>query len=222
MAGSRLKTMKWFETASIIASSLSALVGDVQAWEASPASATPPKMISSPIKFGDYPQQALRNKQEGYVSVELKISVNGAPLSCEVTESAGHSALDEVTCKRLMKARFEPARDPDGVAVAGNFHTSVGWSMPSPGVVPDNRVFVPVAALPNGYVEATSTFLSFDAAGSLATCEIKASSGSKAFDETACALLRKQMKIAPPHALGNAPAAGYRYVPVAALRSSKR
>lgn len=218
----KVKTMGWFETASIITASVSALFGDIQAQEASSASAVPPKMISSSIGFEDYPQRALRNNEEGYVSVDVSVSADGAPLSCEITESAGHSALDEVTCRRLMKARFEPARDPDGVAVAGNFYTSVGWSMPSPGVVPDNRVFVPVAALPNGYVEATSTFLSFDAAGSLATCEIKASSGSKAFDEIACDLLRKQMKIAPPHALGNAPAAGYRYVPVAALPTSRR
>jgi len=217
-----VKAMGWFETDSIIGASLSALAGNILAWEASPASAVPPKMISSPIKFEDYPQQALRNRQEGYVSIELKVSVNGAPLSCQVTESARHSALDEVTCKRLMKARFEPARGPDGVAVAGNFHTAVGWSMPAPGVVPDSRVFVPVAALPNGYVQPTSTFLSFDAAGFLATCEIKATSGSEAFDKVACALLRKQMKITPPHAIGNARAAGYRYVPVAALPTSKR
>lgn len=217
-----VKTMAWFQAASIITATVPALLGGIQAGGASSASAAPPQMIGSPISFEDYPQRALQNKEEGYVSVEVSVSADGAPLSCEVTESAGHSALDEVTCRRLMKARFEPARGPDGVAISGIFHTAVGWSMPSPGVVPDNRVLVPLAALPKGYVQATSTFLSFDATGSLATCEIRASSGSKAFDEIACDLLRKQMKITPPHALKNAPAAGYRYIPVATLPTSKR
>jgi len=215
--------MDCFDVATIfvVAVNLSTLVGDMESSGASPATVAPPKMIGNPIKVDDYPQQAMRNHQEGSVSVELKISADGAPLSCEVTESAGYSALDEVTCRRLMKAHFEPARDPNGVAVGGNFHTVVGWSMPSSGVVPDRRVFLPVAALPSGYVQPTSTFLSFDAAGSLATCEIKASSGSKAFDATACAVLRKQIKIAAPHAVGNVQAAGYRYVPVAASPAAK-
>lgn len=205
-----------------VAMSVYAPADTLQSSNLPPASVKSPKMIGNPISFDDYPPSAMQNHEEGFVSVELLITATGMASSCEVTESARSPALDKVTCKRLMKARFEPARDINGEAFAGIFHTAIGWSMPSPGVVPGSGVSLPVAALPSHYTRPTSTFLTFNATGSLVGCEIKASSGSAAFDETACAVLRKQMKIAAPHASGNGPAAGYRYVQVAAFVASTR
>src|SRR5688572_26778448 len=104
-----------------------------------PAAVPPPpgdvveklKPIGNPrswISWVDYPPEALRNSETGTVGFRLDADATGAVTACTVTSSSGSTLLDTTTC-RLMRerARFEPARDKAGQAVAGSFATRVRW-----------------------------------------------------------------------------------------------
>jgi TonB family protein len=59
-------------------------------------------------EVADYPPSARDRRQGGRVAVQLSIRDDfGRPVGCDVTESSGVAALDEATCRLLMKnARF--------------------------------------------------------------------------------------------------------------------
>lgn len=57
-----------------------------------------------------YPRNALRRKQQGTVMVEVRVSVQGAPLQVHIQRSSGHTALDDAAVKAVRKWRFVPAR----------------------------------------------------------------------------------------------------------------
>lgn len=82
----------------------------------------------------DYPPAALRNKEQGRVTVSLDVDATGRPTRCTVTTSSGFASLDEVTCSVAMqKARFTPATR-NGKSVAGVFSPlSITWAIPDGG-----------------------------------------------------------------------------------------
>lgn len=80
----------------------------------------------------DYPANALRQRHEGVTRFQLGIGTDGKVLSCEVTVSSGHAALDEAACANLRKrARFVAATGPDGAAVPGTYSSAVRWKLPA-------------------------------------------------------------------------------------------
>lgn len=80
----------------------------------------------------DYPPQALRNMEQGATAYELSVSPAGKVDSCIVTASSGSLALDEATCRLVAdRARFTPATDGAGQAVAGTYASRVNWVLPS-------------------------------------------------------------------------------------------
>lgn len=81
------------------------------------------------INADDYPFQARRHGWEGTVVADLAISARGSVDKCDVVKSSGYKLLDDATCSILTKrARFKPARDKDGNAVADVFRTpEIGW-----------------------------------------------------------------------------------------------
>ncbi|MGF7170031.1 protein TonB [Sphingobium xanthum] len=83
------------------------------------------------LKGADYPGEALRNDWQGTVSVVWRIDTNGAVGDCYVVESSGHRVLDEASC-RLVKdrARYKPARDANGRAVASLDRRRIVWRLP--------------------------------------------------------------------------------------------
>ena len=98
---------------------------------------TPRMPVPSYIFFEDYPDAALRARQQGRVAVRLEVSAAGRVTSCTVTASSRSSVLDATTCRILRsRVRFDPARDAQGVAVAGTFSTFVDWALPRPPVRP--------------------------------------------------------------------------------------
>lgn len=99
---------------------------------AAPATPPTPRMpIERHISFQDYPDAALRAGQQGRVAVRLGVSAAGRVTDCTVTTSSRSSILDATTCRLLRsRVRFDPARDRQGVAVAGQFETFVVWSLP--------------------------------------------------------------------------------------------
>ena len=80
----------------------------------------------------DYPPQALRNMEQGATGYELSVAPDGKVESCLITASSGSMALDEATCRLVAdRARFTPATDATGRAVAGGYASRVNWVLPS-------------------------------------------------------------------------------------------
>ncbi|WP_440980150.1 TonB family protein [Sphingomonas pseudosanguinis] len=60
----------------------------------------------------------------GRVRVAVLVDNTGEPRRCVVLQSSGEALLDQSTCRLMLeKARFDPARNRKGRAVAG-----VYWS----------------------------------------------------------------------------------------------
>ncbi|MBU1606453.1 MAG: energy transducer TonB, partial [Alphaproteobacteria bacterium] len=67
----------------------------------------------------------------GTARFRLEIAADGRVTGCAITGSTGHAALDTATCRLLeQRARFEPARNSNGDAVAGSFVNAVRWELP--------------------------------------------------------------------------------------------
>jgi TonB family protein len=81
----------------------------------------------------DYPQTALMSRAEGTTSFRLEIDAEGNITRCSVIRSSGNAALDATTCSVLLgRARYQPARDSRGRAVAGKDEGRVTWRLPPP------------------------------------------------------------------------------------------
>lgn len=83
------------------------------------------------VTADDYPAVALRNDEQGRVSFTLDIGPEGRVTSCAVTESSRSATLDSTTCRIMRsRARYTPARNARGVAVADRDQGAVRWQLP--------------------------------------------------------------------------------------------
>lgn len=102
--------------------------------QASETAGTPPQAINpgSWISMDDYPAEAARWSTEGTVRVDLAVDAHGRVTGCEVRQSAG-AVLDVATCRLLaLRARFQPARDAGGKAMAGSYSSAIAWRLADP------------------------------------------------------------------------------------------
>ena len=80
----------------------------------------------------DYPAAALRNREQGQVYFALGIGADGRVTACRITGSSGSAALDSATCRIMRsRARYTPARDVRGVAVADVGFGDIRWTLPA-------------------------------------------------------------------------------------------
>jgi hypothetical protein len=90
-----------------------------------------PEPIGSPatwLRTSDYPQAMIKGGKQAQINFRLSIGADGAPTACEVQRSYNDKTFDEVTCTILMRrARFSPAVDPSGQAVASYYLNTVRW-----------------------------------------------------------------------------------------------
>jgi protein TonB len=88
--------------------------------------------LGSYVSDADYPTDAIRREEQGATRFKLAVGPDGRVTSCTVTASSGSAALDLATC-RLMKsrARFAPARDSSGNAVADAVSSMIVWRLPN-------------------------------------------------------------------------------------------
>jgi protein TonB len=88
--------------------------------------------LGSYVSDADYPSDAIRREEQGATRFKLAVGPDGRVASCTVTGSSGSAALDLATC-RLMKsrARFAPARDSGGNAVADAVTSTIVWRIPN-------------------------------------------------------------------------------------------
>ena len=107
----------------------------------SPPPAPPPPRIVAPavprgdlakiITFEDYPESALRNREEGAVGFILDVGANGRVPSCIVVRPAKSDALNSATCRLMqVRMRFTPARDSTGQPVPSRMAQELRWTLP--------------------------------------------------------------------------------------------
>ena len=78
----------------------------------------------------DYPASAQANGEEGTVQAKLTVASSGRVSACEIIRSSGHKSLDDATCRILQRrARFTPARAPDGQAIASTVSPPIVWRL---------------------------------------------------------------------------------------------
>lgn len=83
------------------------------------------------ISTDDYPAAALREGMEGTTAVQMSISAEGDVTGCTVTATSGHPILDDLTCNLLsLRAKYAPAKDRNGRAMASQDDRRVHWRMP--------------------------------------------------------------------------------------------
>lgn len=79
----------------------------------------------------DYRSSWARQDLTGTARFRLEIAASGKVTNCAITGSTGHAELDQATCALVTKrARFEPARGPNGEPVAGSYSSAVRWELP--------------------------------------------------------------------------------------------
>lgn len=102
------------------------------AFAADPVRAIPLGNPGEWVTADDYPATSLRNAVEGTVGFKVTIGEDGVTKACEIFRSSGSAELDEQTC-RLVKerAKFRPATDVNGNAMAGSYSNSVRWKLPT-------------------------------------------------------------------------------------------
>ena len=74
-----------------------------------------------------YPRGAARGLRSGPLEVVALVDEKGTATACKVVAVSPWSDLDAATCEALTKARYTPARDAEGRAVASFWATRVNF-----------------------------------------------------------------------------------------------
>lgn len=128
--------------------------------------------------FDDYPMKAFTEQWKGASAFELLVGTDGRPTACTITRSSGYATLDRQTCWIAMhRARFTPARGPDGAHALGTYRSMVMWRRPdqdSLQVEPGPDLEVTVSALPEGTKKPAAVKVAYfvDAQGQASHCTV--------------------------------------------------
>ncbi|MBH1944659.1 TonB family protein [Erythrobacter sp. YJ-T3-07] len=96
-----------------------------------PVAARPANNAGSWVTQSDYRSSWISRDYAGTVGFRLNVGASGRVEGCSVTQSSGVAALDEATCQLVTRrARFDPAKNGQGRAVAGSYNGAVRWQLP--------------------------------------------------------------------------------------------
>ena len=96
-----------------------------------PVAARPSNSPGGWVTQADYRQAWISREYTGTVGFRLSVGASGRVENCSVTRSSGVSALDQATCQLITRrARFDPAKNGQGRAVAGTYSSAVRWQLP--------------------------------------------------------------------------------------------
>lgn len=100
--------------------------------------ATPVGNPASWFPADAYPPQAKAAGMEGRTAFSLNIDDKGRITGCNITSSSGSTLLDSRTCELLVtNARFKPATNAQGQAVAGTWNSAMVWKLSAPAALQD-------------------------------------------------------------------------------------
>lgn len=81
----------------------------------------------------NYPSRAVRAGESGEVGVLVLVGGDGLVTDCLAEKSSGSASLDLSACEDIRQyARFEPARDRNGLKSAGVFRTTLRYRLGEP------------------------------------------------------------------------------------------
>ncbi len=85
-----------------------------------------------PVPGNDYPTESLKAGEQGTVWYKVDVTETGVPENCVIVVSSGYPRLDKATCDLVLRrARFKPARSPDGTAIRSSFSNKINWTIPA-------------------------------------------------------------------------------------------
>lgn len=146
------------------------------------------------ISDDDYPPKALAAQAGGTINFLLLVDAVGKVTDCRVLRTSGFVELDQHACAILLvRAKFHPARDAAGAAVAGIYKGSFTWktSFDSPKSLKAAQpepfgIELSLQKLPRGYTQPALLRVHFTSAGKPDSCRAELGSGSAALDKVAC------------------------------------
>lgn len=154
---------------------------------------------------------------DGSVAVttfDLTIDEVGQPLRCDLIVPSSNAQLDNAVCAALMKrARFKPARGPNGSPVPAVRRDRVVWK---PNAYGNNRwydapdIVVSTPVLEKEHKEVAEVLLAVEKDGSISNCVVSRSSEDNDLDRLACDIVRTSNVVKPILGRDNAPQAGLR------------
>ncbi len=155
-------------------------------------SLTPPQLAENP---GSSQQEGSR---EGAVAYTVFVDPKGRAMDCSVDAVIGDNFAAQV-CGDLMRARFEPARGPDGKATYGAFHSIANFWRATAGkdsaypvrLKPELSVMVKPAPGLTGPRDVPVAVL-IDGQGAVADCAAVTANTPAGLLSTACAQLKSQ------------------------------
>lgn len=78
----------------------------------------------------NYPSKAIREGRSGRVAYTATIGANGKVTACNVTETSGHTDLDEAACAGVIRyARFNPALNDEGQPIEDVWTGAINYSL---------------------------------------------------------------------------------------------
>lgn len=81
----------------------------------------------------DYPIEAWRNGEQGFLAYRLDVDSAGAVTGCRITQSEATPSLEAATCRLLReRARFAPAKDAKAKPVASAHSGYFTWERREP------------------------------------------------------------------------------------------
>jgi TonB family protein len=113
-----------------------------------PSAVTAPSLKDHPDAA--YPPDALRDRLEGSVGLELTVDANGAVVDARVTQPAGHG-FDEAALAAVKQWTFEPAKN-NGHPMRATVQLALPFQLPSPTAPP------PAPTLPSATPSAPALF----------------------------------------------------------------
>jgi hypothetical protein len=99
----------------------------------------------------DVPLSIMREQDVRVVGVRLTVDPTGKLQACSAEFTSGLTKLDEYTCEIIRRrARFQPARGPDGQSAYGIIRTPITWTVNADSPRSPADLELTVSRLPKG------------------------------------------------------------------------
>jgi protein TonB len=92
--------------------------------------AVPARWLAGAIYDDDYPPREYDRRISGTVGIRFIVAPTGRISDCRVTRTSGSRALDETTCRLILRRfRYRPAIDPAGRTIPWEVRGAHEWSV---------------------------------------------------------------------------------------------
>ncbi|HEY5710972.1 MAG TPA: energy transducer TonB [Allosphingosinicella sp.] len=163
--------------------------------------------LASYFRDADYPADAMVRGEVGHVAFTIQVAPDGGVAGCRVTASSGSQSLDQGTCRILTeRARFTPARNAAGEAVADEVTGQITWALPSEPTGARARADLssyiwnndyPREALRRHEQGIVEFELDVSPVGRVTNCRVMRSSGSRQLDLRTCQAMIVRARFEP-------------------------